>query len=101
MGKATTTFDPYGKITRQEAATMLFRAGALLNVIPQGKIISYNDSGSFASWSESAIRYVSSVTDKTNGKAVMGGVGNNTFAPKNYFTHEQAILAMLRLYNAV
>jgi uncharacterized protein YjfI (DUF2170 family) len=99
-GKGNHKFDPFGKITRQEAATMLYRAGTLLGAVQQRRTSRYNDSGSFANWSESAIQYVSSVTDKTNGKTVMGGIGNNMFAPNSYFTHEQAILAMLRLYNA-
>ena len=99
-GKGDHIFDPYGKITRQEAATMLFRAGKLLGVGQQSETISYIDCDNFASWSESAIQYVSSVTDTTNGRAVMGGFGNNTFAPNSYFTYEQAILAILRLYNA-
>jgi len=35
-----------------------------------------------------------------SGNAVMGGVGNNMFGPLGTYTKEQAILTMVRLFNA-
>ena len=32
---------------------------------------------------------------------IMGGVGDNTFAPQNPYTREQSIVTILRLYNTV
>jgi hypothetical protein len=32
---------------------------------------------------------------------IMGGVGNNTFAPKDPYTREQSIITIMRLYDVV
>jgi len=32
---------------------------------------------------------------------IMGGVGNNTFAPKSDYTREQSIMTMMRLFDIV
>lgn len=63
--------NPNGKITRQEAAVMLGRA---LNIKPVEGELSFNDGQKVAGW---ASGYVKALADKN----IVGGVGNNTFAP--------------------
>ncbi|MBR4879488.1 MAG: S-layer homology domain-containing protein, partial [Clostridia bacterium] len=90
-GKSTTTFDPYGQITRQEAATILYRlCNALGYKLPKGNL-SFNDSGKVASWAQDAVAAVSAA-------GIMNGVGNNNFDPTGVYTCEQSALCILRTY---
>jgi hypothetical protein len=93
-------FVPDAGITREEAAKMLAKAGAVLSVKPSGAAPSFVDTASFSSWAADAIAFVASSTDKTSGKTVMGGVGGSRFDPKGMYTYQQAYITMLRLYNA-
>ena len=97
-GRSEGIFDPYGSITRQEAATMLGRTGRLLG-LAAGAGISFSDAGFFASWAADGIAYVSGLYDPTGGKAVMGGTGEGIFSPLDLYTREQAILTALRLWH--
>ena len=98
-GRGDGIFDPNGAITRQEAAAMLYNTAKLLG-IESGELNVFADDTAIASWAKTAVSYVSSIKSKTNGNAVMGGIGDNQFGPTGNYTKEQAILTILRLFTA-
>ena len=93
-------FNPDGKITRQEAATMLVRTcfGTDECVIPVPNP-GYADTSSIASWALDSVFMVSTMIDPTTGNAVMKGIGKNLFDPEGSYTRQQAYLTILRVYN--
>ena len=96
-GKSETDFAPYDYITREEAATMLARTIDFLS--NQGGLFyrSYNISKRFSddcnvsNWAKDSVSIV-------NDMGIMNGVGNNCFDPKGYYTVEQTISTLYRLY---
>jgi len=100
FGKENNMFDPYGFITRQEAAVMLQRTAKVLGVTePNDVKFTFADSAEFPSWSAAAIDFVSASVN-AEGRRVMGGVENNKFAPKGNYTKEQSVLTIYRLFTA-
>lgn len=104
-GKSNKIFDPYGKITREEAAVMLHRTAKLLHLNNNQQTLMsdslmYDDNDKIQQWAEEAVYYVSSLMDKETDASVMGGTGNNLFRPDDYFTKEQSFIAMKRLFNS-
>lgn len=101
-GRGDGTFDPYGCITRQEAAAMLKRAAGILGVKDaNGQPVQYIDQADIADWATGAIGFVSGMTDPTNGKRVMDGLGDGQFLPRGIYTREQAYISVQRMYNAI
>lgn len=100
-GKSPKVFAPQEIIKRQEAAVMLKRAA--VNVFGVEKAnsasIDFADKDTFADWGRDAIDFVSASVDK-NGRKVMGGKGNNLFAPQDIYTKQESLLTIYRLYNA-
>ena len=86
-------FAPDRSITRQEAAAMLTRAAKVLDLTAGGTAAAFADSGDVADWAKEPVDFVSRL-------GVMGGVGNGKFAPAGTYTREQAIMTMLRLFEA-
>jgi len=95
-GVGDNKYDPYSRITRQEAAVMLSRIYRFLN---PGSITDYNagnldykyaDDGNIADW---ALYGVYNMRDI----GVMSGVGNDLFDPKGAYTYEQSIVTFKRL----
>ena len=94
-------FNPAGTLERQQAAAMLARAATVLGFYqPNDNSMVFSDSGSFAAYAVDPINFISACSDRTSMRRVMGGVGENRFDPKAYYTKEQAILTMLRLFNS-
>jgi len=85
------TFRPYSDITRQEAAVLLWRAAGLLgmdNADPPKS--AFSDRASIPDWAVLQVDYVSSI-------GAMLGVGENTFAPKGFYTRQQSFMTVWRL----
>ena len=98
-GKENNMFDADGSITRQEAAVMLQRAAKVLGAVePNGTKAEFLDASTFPSWSASAIDFVSASVS-AQGSKVMGGVENNKFNPTGFYTKEQSVLTVYRLFN--
>lgn len=92
-GTSDTTFSPEGKVTRQEAVTMICRfVGKLNNVkIPTSTtgLSYYSDANQVAEW---AAPYVAYAYDKN----IMKG-SSGQFFPKDPFTVEQSLLTVSRI----
>ncbi len=93
-------FHPDNYITRQEAATMLARAGTMVLNLTAGPAISFNDREQIAGWAVDSVDYVSGLLDPVTGGAVMNGNGTGGFSPLGNYSREQAFLTALRLYHA-
>lgn len=99
-GKENNCFDPYGFITRQEAAVMLQRTAKVMGITTPNEVkFTFADAAEFPSWSAEAIDFVSASVN-TEGRRVMGGVENNKFNPKGHYTKEQSVLTIYRLFTA-
>lgn len=94
-GKGEGVFDPYGQLTRQDAATMLMRAGKFLGLTdPEGDAVTFSDDAAIASYAQEAVDYV-------NALGVMKGTSDTTFTPRGTYTRQQAYLTFYRLYEAL
>lgn len=99
-------FDPYGLITREAAATMLSRAVDFLEVFytvtkEESQPVLYQDEDQISSWAKEGVVQVYQVIDRTLNKRVMEGTSYNEFSPKDYYTREQALITMKRLFQSV
>ena len=84
-------FNPNGTLTREQAAVMLAR---LANVIGQPLPTSaptFADNNNISAWAVDSVGQIQAAD-------VMGGVGDNQFAPSGEYTREQSIITMLRLF---
>lgn len=99
-GKGNSKFDPYGSITRQEAAVMLLRSAKILGMKGNNSSMIFADSTDIASWAKDAIAVVSTTKDKSNQTSIMGDTGDNKFSPNASYTRQQAFITMKRMFNA-
>jgi len=85
-------FAPSSTLTREQAAVMLAR---LANVIGQPLLPSaptFADNAQISSWAVDGV-------GQMQASGIMGGVGNNQFAPGGDYTREQSIVTILRLFD--
>ncbi len=93
-GVGNNRFDPNGKLTREQAAVMLAAlAKAVGKPLPE-KTATFADNEKISSWAAVQVGQIQAA-------GIMGGVGNNTFAPKDPYTREQSIITIMKLYNAL
>lgn len=85
-------FAPYSNITREDAATILKRAIDILKINYSAGNNTYNDNNKISSYATSAVNAVSDL-------GIMKGVSGNNFAPKDFYSREQAMITIFRLYN--
>ena len=94
-------FESNRAIKREEAATMLTRLGKVLDgKLPQNAMLNFADKTSVSDWAYYSVMFVSNNEDE-NGRAIMGGTGDNQFSPQETYTREQAFLSFGRLYDIV
>lgn len=98
-GKGNGMFNPDGSISRQEAAVMLSRAATVMGLNINRSGANFKDKGQIAEWAKNSVAFVSSAKDSQNGAAVMSGTQSEQFSPKDYYTRQQAIITVKRLYN--
>ncbi len=89
-------FAPQKNITRQEAASMLYRLAALNKNTKDDEATSlphiFADSANIQSWAWKNVDWVYR-------QGIMNGTGSNQFTPDGAYTREQSIATMLRLYD--
>ena len=93
-GVGDNKFGPDNPLTREQAATMLSRLAEAIGKPLTQQAAAFNDKSSIASYALDAVGQMQATE-------VMGGVGNNTFAPKSPYTREQSIITIMRLYDIV
>lgn len=93
-GRDDTRFDPYGSITREEAATMLCRLAEMYIWIGTETDLTYEDRWSISDWAKFYVTW-------TNEYGIMTGVSDTEFAPQGEYTVEQAISTIVRLYDII
>lgn len=98
-GKDNGRFFPDDFITREEAAVMLANMAKAMNYHNlSAKKVEFFDSGDFSPWAEESIYKMVSFKGEEN-IPVMTGTGNGKFSPKAYYSREQAITTMVRIYD--
>jgi hypothetical protein len=83
-------FDPYGELTREQAAAMLARLSAALGKPLAGAAPTFSDAADISAWAAGDVGKI-----QTSG--IMSGVGGGNFDPQGKYTREQSIVTMLRL----
>ena len=92
-GMGDGTFAPEEPVTREQAAAILYRTAEFLGnkTIPDAAEMSYADESEISDWAKSSVACM-------NVMGIMKGVSETEFSPKEPYTVEQAIAAMVRLY---
>jgi hypothetical protein len=85
-------FDPDAALNREQAAVMLARLANAAGRPFVKKTASFFDSAQISGWALEAVGQVQAA-------GIMGGVGDNQFAPQGDYTREQSIITILRLFN--
>lgn len=93
-GKSESEFAPKDFLTREEAATILFRLIDKVhpNWVAHEIYYEFKDSAEISDWAMDSIQRVCNM-------GIMNGVDNGNFAPKSNFTTEQAIVTVVRVYD--
>ncbi|MBE7009876.1 MAG: S-layer homology domain-containing protein [Ruminococcaceae bacterium] len=92
LGKAEGVFAPADLLTREEAATILWRMSDKLGcAVTNPNITIYSDHSDIATWAQSPVYVVYAL-------GIMQGTDTG-FSPKANYTVEQAVTTMVRLYN--
>lgn len=92
--KTGITFAPNDFITREEAATILYRMAKVMGIglgVMRPEVVYYWDEDKASDWALDAIKYMRNIR-------VMDGVNGYEFYPKDTYTVEQAIATMIRLF---
>ena len=85
-------FDPNANLTREQAAVMLSRLADAIGKPLPNQAATFADNTAISAWAVENAGQVQAA-------GIMGGVGNNEFAPKDPYTREQSIITMIRLWN--
>ena len=93
-GKTETEFAPQDFLTREEAATILYRL--ICKAYPDWKATElyfvFADEDRISDWAKNEIQIICNM-------GIMKGVTDNRFAPKDLYTAEQAIVTLIRMYD--
>lgn len=93
-GKEEGIFDAGTDIKREEAAAILYRIAQYINIkTPELKDYLYNDDADISQWAKDAV-YIMYALD------IMNGTDNDRFSPGEKYSAEQAVITMLRMYEA-
>jgi len=93
-GMGDGTFAPDAFITREQAATILYRTAEFLGnktMLKPGYETMYEDEDCMSSWAKSSVASMKAM-------GIMKGVSADRFEPQGAYTTEQAIATMVRLY---
>lgn len=95
QGKGDRIFAPDDELTREEAATILYRVAEFMELdLPQSAYMEgmeyYADKDMISDWAFNAVFYMKEMD-------IMAGTGDSVFSPKDAYTAEQAIATVVRL----
>ena len=94
QGVGNNMFAPHRPITREAAAVFLSRLINALDHLLLPQAPTFADNYAISGWAVEGVGQVQASN-------IMGGVGNNRFAPQSPYTREQSIITMLRIYDAI
>lgn len=89
-GVGNEKFDPYGTLTREQAATILARLSAALGNPIESATPTFADNTAVSVWAREAVGQMQAT-------GIMGGVGGNRFDPQAPYTKEQSIITVKRM----
>lgn len=93
-GKSETEFAPNDNLTREEAATIIVRMIDITTPMAATEVwYEYNDLSDISDWAMSSVQRISNL-------GFMKGIGENKFAPKDTYTTEQAVVTVVRVFDA-
>lgn len=93
-GKSETKFAPDDRLTREEAATILVRMiNREMPMVSTEMWFEFDDINDISEWASDSVQTMCNL-------GFMIGVGENKFAPKGTYTTEQAIVTLMRIYEA-
>ncbi len=87
-------FAPHSQVTREQIAVMVHRTMTVAKPdmsVPSTPAPYFSDASQIASWAKEAVEDMSS-------RGIIGGVGENNFAPQGDATREQGIALVKRVY---
>lgn len=91
-GVGNGAFAPKNNLTREQAATLVSRlADAIGSPLPKQET-TFSDRNSI-------LPYALEAVGQMQAAGIMGGIGNNTFAPQNPYTREQSIVMVMRMHD--
>ena len=94
QGVGDNRFNPYGMLTREQAAVLVARLAEALGQPLPAHNPTFADNNQISSWAMEGV-------GQAQAAAIMGGVGDNRFDPAGSYTREQSIVTMMRLYNLI
>ena len=94
QGVGNNLFAPSRPITREAAAVFLSRLSYAIGYPLPQQAPSFADNSAISSWAIEGVGQMQAT-------GIMGGVGNNRFAPASPYTREQSIITMLRTLNVI
>jgi hypothetical protein len=93
-GMGNNRFAPEDILTREQAAVMLARLAWALGKPLTKQAATFADNANIAPWAAEG-------TGRVQAAGIMGGVGSNTFAPREPYTREQSIVTVMRLWDVI
>lgn len=93
FGISGTEFAPQDTLTREQAATILYRLVAEEEGDPDAAAsLTFDDAGEISGWAREAVAFLTS-------RGIISGVGGNRFAPKAPVTCQEALALAVRIAN--
>lgn len=93
-GKDESHFDPYGTITREEAATLLSKVAEMYMWLGNKSTVKYSDANKISPWARFFVTWVTE-------HGIMSGITTSEFSPQGSYTVEQAVATVVRLYRLI
>ena len=95
-GTSETEFSPDAELTREMAAVILCRLEAMLmkEEVPTAEMTSFADDAEISEWAKTAVSFLAE-------QGIILGIGDNTFAPQQSVTREQALALVVRTMETV
>jgi len=93
-GVGDNRFDPDSNLTREQAAVLVARLAEAIGEPFPDEEPTFADNAEISAWAVEGV-------GQAQAAGIMGGVGDNRFAPLDPYTREQSIITMLRLFDMV